>query len=360
MAVDFDTFLEWAKDRFGAENIKLKSTPHGTEIMTHSFYAHRKNIDDNKFHLWMNPSGGKSKHPEKGSFRCWKTDAQGSLVNLVADWDCIPFDDAEELICGVPTLRALEQKVHEFFGSVDDTKQPVQTIIPAESRKIELPDWSFLISGMEPNNPWRQKAEQYLQDRKLPIDGLYVCTKDKEYGNRIIIPYRNWDDDITWFNARLISERKDVLRYMKCKAEGISQEDVLFMTEWPRSGTKVYIMEGELDALSMKQAGFVACAIGGKTISDVQMEMIRQYVPVLAFDTDDGKQDWGLQAMINVGNDLLERGFPYVGYVRPPRAYKDWNKLLVNRNVQTLHSYVTQFEKRYTEFTALQLRANRV
>ena len=69
MGVDFETFYDWCKDRFGEANLKVRHTAHGDEICTHSYFAERRGIPDNKFHLWMNPSGGKSKHPETGSYR---------------------------------------------------------------------------------------------------------------------------------------------------------------------------------------------------------------------------------------------------------------------------------------------------
>lgn len=346
MAVDFETFMEWATDRFGAENLKIKHTAHGTEIMTHSFYAHRKGIEDHKFHLWMNPSGGKSKHPEKGSFRCWKTDTMGSLVNLVADWDGISYEEAEEQICGITSLRALEQKVHEMFGHKEEMAEIAEKQAPPPKKLVELPPFTYEIKTMPKTHFMRLKAEAYLAHRKLGTDGLYVCCNG-DYKNRIVIPYLNWDGDLIWYNARLMSDKKDVLRYMKCKAEGLTQEDVLFMTDWPKAGTKIYIMEGELDALTMKLCGLVGCAVGGKFMSDTQVEMIRQYEPVLAFDADDS----GLEALISVGTTLLEKGFEKVSYVRPPVAYKDWNKLLVQKDAAIIRWYVQKYEKPFTPDT---------
>lgn len=359
MAVDFDNFLTWAKDRFGETNVKTKATAHGTEIMTHSFYAHQKGIEDTKFHLWMNPSGGKSKHPEKGSFRCWKTDAMGSLVSLVAEVDGVSFEEAEEMVCGATTLAALAQKVDEFF----DHKSLVEAIEekPAPRVTIELPPSTYLLDKLPHYDFFRKKAKSYLDSRKLPTDGLYVC-KEGDYKNRLVIPYFNYDGELIWYNARLLHDRKDSLRYMKCKADGvgITQEDVLYMTNWPRAGGKVYIMEGELDALSLKLCGFTACGIGGKSISDVQIEMLRMYEPVLAFDTDDGPTDWGLNAMIEVGMRMIEMGFDNVRYIRPPKVYKDWNKLLVKQNPTVIQNYIKKYEKPFTPDTPSILLANRI
>lgn len=346
MAVDLETFMEWANDRFGPENIKIKNTAHGTEVCTHSFYAHRKGIEDYKFHLWMNPTGGKSKHPEKGSFRCWKTDAMGSLVHLVAEVDGIPYEEAEEKICGLTSLRSLEQRVHALFGHKEEMAAVQAKEEPATPKVIELPDSTYEIEKMGQSHFMRIRARQYLASRKLPTDGLHVCIGG-DYKNRIIIPYYNWDGDLIWYNARLMSDKNDVLRYMKCKAEGLSQEDVLFMTEWPRAGSKIYIMEGEFDALTMKICGLVGCAVGGKFMSDTQIEMIRQYEPVLAFDADDS----GMEALINIGRTLLEKGFERVWYVRPPKAYKDWNKLLVQKDAEIIKWYVNKYQKPFTPDT---------
>jgi DNA primase len=360
MAVDQETFLNWAKNRFGEENIKIRHSAHGDEILTHSFYAHRNGIEDYTFNLWMNPSGGKAKNPEKGSFRCWKTDNKGSLVKLVADFDSMPYDEAEEFLCGATSLRRLEQRVHEFF----DHKEEIETAIPIDEPKkvLSLPDFTFLIDRLSPTHFIRAKARKYLSERKIPTDGLYVCTGG-DYKDRIIIPYYDAEADLIWYNGRLMQDKKGVIKYMKCKSDGlnVTQEDVLYMTSWPAPGSKIYLMEGEIDALSMKLCGFFACGLGGKSISDTQVQLLRPYVPVLAFDADQGfKKDSGLRAMIDVGTKLLESGFPKVFYVRPPKFYKDWNKLLVEKDEDTVRNYVSHHEKQFTEMTKSVLLSNNV
>jgi hypothetical protein len=349
--VDFDMFLEWAKDRFGESNLKIRNTSHGVEICAHSYFARRQGIDDHKFHLWMSPSGGKSKHPEYGSYRCWLTDSMGSLVSLVAHLDHIEFDEAEELISGCASLRALEQKVADFFGTTED-EPVVAPILPPEG--VPLPDYCFLIDGMSPGNRWKMRATNYLQDRKIPTDGLYVCTTDEKYGNRIIIPWRDQSGKITFWNGRTMSDHPKALRY--AKPEKASQENTLFMTSWPRPGTKVYIMEGEFDAISIALAGLVGCACGGKYLSDTQIELLRGYEHVLVFDADKS----GLLALMDVGNALLERGFTKISFVRPPKAYKDWNKMLQAHSPEVIRQYIQKFEKPYTTLTADFLRSKQL
>jgi hypothetical protein len=356
MAVDFDLFMEWAKGYFGESNLKIRNTSHGVEICTHSIWSDKKlGKVDTKFHLWMNPSGGKSEHPELGSYRCWLTDEMGSLVKLVSQLESMDWEEAEARITGGSSLRSLEQKVHEFFGHKETVeKMNAANLQPKVKPLVELPPSSFLITELG-NHFMGHRASSYLAARKIPIEGLYVCVAG-EYKNRIIIPYYNDKKELIYYNARLISDKKDVLRYMKCPTTVVDQKDVLFMTEWPSQGTKIYIEEGEFDAKSLQLSGMVGCACGGKFLSDNQIELIRKYVPVLAFDADDA----GFEAMIAIGKALLEKGFPQIRYVRPPKVFKDWNKFLVDRNASTVKAYIEKYEKPFTDSTPDLLMLNRL
>ena len=343
MSVDFDLFHEWCEGRFGAENIKVRHTAHGTEICAQSPWAEEKiGKSDRKYKLWMNPSGGK-KNIEGGAYRCWYTDRMGSLISLVADMDGVPYEEAEEQITGTSSLRTLEQRVHEFFGHYEEVQIPE---VIEEPDEMALPDFTFLIDKMSPNSHWRVRARRYLRERKIPTQGLYVCTENEKYGNRIIIPWYDQNERMYFWNARTMSPNPKVLRYTK--PEHGDQDNALYMTAWPEPGHKIYLMEGELDAISVSLADLVGCAVGGKFLTDAQIELIRGYTPVLAFDADEA----GRGALINVGTQLLEAGFPEIHYVRPPKIYKDWNKLLVERNIYTLSAYINKFQKRFNQMTA--------
>lgn len=349
-SINRDAFYQWCVDRFGEPNIRIYNSAHGEEICTHSFFVKQKlNEDDFGYHLWMCPSGGK-KNLAAGAYRCWKTDARGSLISLVAEYDNIPFEEAEEMICGISSLRALAERLDEFFEVKPE--QVIQNVSPIIV-PTELPDFSYLIDQMDNRSFWKIKSKRYLEARKIPTDGLYVCTGG-DFKDRIVIPYYDQNGKLIFYNARTMNSHPKVLRYMKQKHG--DQEKVLFMTSWPKPKSKVYVMEGELDALSLKVAGLVGCACGGKYLSEYQIEMLRNYEPVLAFDADKS----GLEALIQVGNALLERGFNKVGYIRPPTIYKDWNNLLQQRNAQTVKGYIERFEKPYIITTEDVLRSNQL
>lgn len=338
MAVDYDAFLAWAEEKFGPENIKFRKG----EICTHSFFAHDAGMDDWKYHLWMNPSGGKKLLPH-GAYRCWKTDAMGSLVSLVAMLDHIPFDEAEAMLCGESSLRALERKCHAFFGSKDDY---AEIEVPEIKKIVEFPEGTMFLKDMSPSGFKRIDAERYLKDRKIPSNKFALCLGDKDFENRIIIPYYDREGNLIFYNARTMSKSKKVMRYRKC--DGVEQDTVLYFPKWPKPGDRIYLMEGEFDAESVYVSDLFGCACGGKHISETQIEMLREFKVTLAFDADKA----GLSAMTGIGQQLLEKGFGDLKYVRPPKVYKDWNKLLQERNTFTVRAYIERFEKSYNASTA--------
>lgn len=348
MAIDYEVFYDWAKDRFGEENIRI----HKEEICTHSIFSQEVlGLDDHKFHLWMNPSGGK-KRIEPGAFRCWLTNKKGSLVGLVAKVDGISFEEAEELISDTVPLRTLERKVHEFFSGKSEVDL---TDLPVVAQDITFPDFTFKIAALSLNSLHRITATKYLAERKLPADGLYICVGG-DYKNRIIIPYFDREGKLIYYNARTLSKNQKVKRYMKPKEKHILQDNVLYFPEWPRRGARVYLTEGEFDALTLFLAGFPACACGGKYLSESQLEMLRGYNICLAFDADDP----GRESLLDVGSQLLEMGFSNTTYVRPPKVYKDWNKLLELRNIHIVKAFVERFEATFTKDTAAIFLAQRV
>lgn len=334
MGIDSDTFLKWATEHFGAENIRFR----GDEICTHSVFT-----DDHKFHLWMNPTGGK-KGLAGGAYRCWKTDRKGTLISLVAHIDNIPYDEAEERLTGTTSLRSLEKKLFEFFRNKDEENEVTEA--PTVINALELPPHTYLIDDLSSRNSYKARAVNYLNGRKIPTEGLFVCING-DYRNRIVIPYYDRDGDLIYYNARTMDSSPKVLRYMKPDSDVIKQNEILYLKSWPRPSTKVYITEGEFDALTLNICGLHGAACGGKFLSPAQIELLWPYTPVIATDGDKS----GRLALISIGNSLLSRGFKEVYYIQPPKNYKDWNGVLEKNAPESVKSYITKNEKAFTTWT---------
>lgn len=333
MSIDFDRFLDWAESRF--DNVTTK----GNEVLLNSIFC-----DDHKHHLWCSPSGGKKEIPN-GVYHCWKTDQKGSLVGLVMQVDRCSYEEAVETLDAVSNgnLADLERKVNEIFHK---KKEPEQE----EERKpsgLEMPSECFLFKDLPSSNGLLCAAEEYLKSRKISVEGLFLCTRGR-YRNRIIIPYYDRLGRLVYYNGRYVGDPGENLRYLGPPKElGVGKGDVIFVPEWSEK-KKIYITEGEFDAMSLHQCGFNAAALGGKSLSEKQIEMIKDYDPVLCLDADKA----GGQALPKMAHSLLSRGFKSISYVRPCAEYKDWNKLLVEKGEKILRHYVSSQERRYNDGVA--------
>ena len=327
MSIDFDKFLGWAESRFDDVSVR------GDEILLNSIFC-----DDRKRHMWCNPSGGKT-GCRSGVYHCWKSDRSGSLVGLVMLVDKCSYEEAVDIL-GAPSeggLEELERRVMEIFE-----KKPAQDSDEIQTKSLSLPENCYLLDELPSYNEVRKSALEYLASRMISPEGLFVCTRGR-YRNRILIPYYDPDGNLFYYNGRLIGSG-DGLRYLGPPKElGIGKGDVLFVPRWPSPGEKIYITEGEFDALTLRQAGFSSAALGGKNMSERQIEMIKKYSPVLCLDTDDA----GSKATYSIASQLMARGILNVRYVRPSVQYKDWNALLVAKGPKILSAYVNSKEKEY-------------
>ena len=338
MAIDFEKFLTWAESRFDTVIVK------GDEVRVDSIFT-----DDHKQHMWCNPYGGKN-HRENGVFRCWKTDRRGSLLTLVMLKDHCTYEEACEVLDASDlSLANLERAVDDFF----DEKYGIVREISPSLVGLKLPDYTFKIDEMSPGNLYRVQAEIYLFSRKLSSNGLMICTAG-DYKNRIVIPYYDQEGKLIYYNCRYIGTNSKVPKYLGPPKEcGVGKGDVLYFPKWPQSGERVYLAEGEFDAMSICVSELNGGAFGGKSMGEEQRLILQGYQPTLCLDNDPA----GKKALPELGEFLLGLSlFGTIKYVRPPTQYKDWNEMLSKAGTRLLQAYILRNEKIFDAWEGARLR----
>lgn len=325
MAIDFEIFSAWAENRFD------KIVKRGPEICINSIFAE----SDTKCHLWCNPSGGKNQRPY-GVYHCWKTDNKGSLVSLVMQVDKC---DRQTALKTLGISKTYGRPIEEMEEIIDE--EPFTWDITLLEKHLSLPPMTIKISQAPVF--WFNKAKSYLDSRKIPIDNLYICTGGK-YQGRIIIPYYSPNGNLIYFNGRSIVGSE--LRYRGPEKEcGVGKEDVLFFSKFPEKESKIYLCEGEFDAMSLTQAGLVGVACGGKNLSDKQATMLSNYKVCLALDTDEA----GTIALEKMYQKLVSicliNPTNRISKVQPPDKFKDWNQFLCEYNAKIVKSYIEETEE---------------
>lgn len=339
--IDYNQFLNWAESRFGDVVVK------GNEIKLNSIF-----VDDYKHHMWCSTTGGKNKRPN-GVFRCWKTNKVGSLVTLVRLVDKCTYEDAIETLGGDTIIGDLQQRIDQFYSQIQNEQKEIEVEVG-----LKLPENTFPILSLPESHIWRVESEFYLLNRNLSPENFLVCTAG-DYKNRIVIPYVDKDKNLIYFNSRLMFDNPKISKYMGPDKDcGIGKSEVIYMSGgvWPEKNEKVYLTEGEFDSEALFVCDFHGVAIGGKQIYDRQVEYIKDYIPVICVDTDKA----GDQALLEIGDKLISKGFEKIFYVRPPSSFKDWNEMLVKTSVNLIRAYIAKNEKIYDENTSIKLRINRL
>jgi hypothetical protein len=330
MSIDFDRFLDWVESRLGDAVVS------GDEIKVNSIFC-----EDRKRHLWCNPSGGKT-GSKSGVYHCWKSDKKGSLVGLVMIVDNCSYEQAVETLGAVSegSLEDLEKRVNDMFaGRAEEKQEPKGE--PAGS--LDMPPDCYLFDDLPSGHRLRSQAEEYLALRKIPTAGLMICTAGR-YRSRIMIPYRDRQGRLIYYNGRYIGDPGTNLRYLGPPKElGIGKGDVLYCRDWPSLGEKAYITEGEMDSISLDLCGLKSVALGGKNMTDAQVAMLVGTNPVLCLDADEA----GAEALPRIAQKLQKNKFKTIRYVRPSREYKDWNGLLVAKGPRILAEYIKSQERDY-------------
>lgn len=335
MPVDFDMFVDWAQKRFN--DIKIN----GKEIRINSVF-----VDDQKHHLWCNPEGGKRKI-NSGVYHCFKSEKKGTLIGLVMDVEkCNKYEAMQILGIKQANGRPIEGELEIEFG--DRIITPEELYESTKFKIISLPPQTMSIS-LAPEL-WYQKAKNYMNSRNLEIDGLYISLGGK-YAGRIIIPYYDEEGNLIYFNGRTITGSE--LRYRGPEKDiGVGKEDVLYFTRWPKALEKIYLCEGEFDAMSLFKIGLNAVACGGKNLSEKQAILLSKYKICMALDADEAGQS-AIVKMVNKLNSFSELGISdRITFVRPPSIVKDWNEFLIHHDTQIIRGYIDSnelsFESEYS------------
>lgn len=324
MSVEHELFVQWAEEHF--ENVQVS----GNEVKISDIWW--DGGVDTKNKCWVNT--------EKGCFRAFKSETTGNIFELVMKVEGCSWDEAKEKL-GAATLKNLEKKVEDFLFK--NKKKPKTE----KAKGLDLPDKTFLIRTLLPENPFRLKAEKYLKERKLDLGNLMICTSGR-YSNRIIIPYYSSEGELVFFNGRDISGKSNI-KYLGAseKEFGVKKSDVLWMSAWPEEGSKVYLTEGEFDAMTLSKSGFYAAACGGKTLNDKQVGLLRPYHVIVCFDSDKAGE-YGFRTVIS--DYLIKKGIRNVGFVRPPLGYKDWNEVLQASNEKVVKAYIQKSEEQTNDY----------
>ena len=289
------------------ENIKGGRTQSGgRELVCPSLFYE----DDWKRHMSINL--------DTGLWQCFKSGEKGNFFKLVM------------LVrgCSYGTARNL-------FGKfcIDNGQLPFDQELTIHKPEMgQVDDSEFEV--IQPDTA----AADYVLSRGLNPADFLVCHKGK-FAGRLIIPYKD-DMGMFYFNARALGDQFP--KYLNPPQEaGVKASHVLL--PYDETVDTLYITEGAIDALTLKQCGVEATCTNGSSPSHIQGRYLKEFRGklVVAYDNDEAGRE-GVSRFEKMRKRLC---MAEISYVYPPAPYKDWNSFYVEKGGPAVKQALLSYHK---------------
>ena len=253
-------------------------------------------------------ASGKSFHvtPDKNSWWCWGCRIGGNAVKFIMDYERVDYPTALEIIASESRITVqYDNTGHTTGGKPQVARQDILSVLDQ------------VCSHYESNlrKPQNAKALEYIKSRGfseetlkkyrigyamgasvltigIPQDSLVaagVIKVSETTGNRydplegrIIIPIYDNAKHPVGFTGRLIGKADDRPKYLNTADTAVFKKGrTLFgwyaaqkMIRSAFGSKKIYLIEGQLKAIAMCEAGYPAIAAGGTGFTDQQAALI--------------------------------------------------------------------------------------
>ena len=283
---------------------------------------------------------------KQGKWHCFKCNFTGDIYDIA---DIVyhrepgeSFKEANK--AGMTNKTYYTQKTEKaeteaYRAAVQDMRSEEKKQQAEETIKAYMAACAANMNGSE--------GQTYLKGRGFDVDFIEACgmgwDKDRK---AVMIPYPGE----SYYTLRSIKPDANP-KYYKPKADEAGPEPI-FNGE-ALTGKTVFIMEGQLDALSIMQAGGLAVAIGGggqRKIEDYKGPLPENVIIVA--DNDDAGDETAKRI-----REAFKKHNKAADIVHPPKGYKDANELLA-KNENTLKTLVKGFT--WVEYEGMAKAAGRV
>jgi len=274
----------------------------GDDIMVPSIFTEK---EDRKLKLGINS--------RTGIYHCFKTGERGNFVRLYSKIEKIPYYLAE--------IKLLVKNLDNFNLEVLKNKPNTSPFLENVSISSFIP---VTLHSHDSKDQLVLDAWTYLYKRKLFNltdfeSTIYYVSKDKDYNNRLIIPFKK-NGLIFFFQARALYNQHPKYLTVKSKNSMLKSTNILY----PFSMNEKYVLicEGPIDAISLQLEGINATSVMGCYTSEIQMETLKSFNGeiIVGFDNDSAGQK-GIKSFDTMRKKKRLQKF---NVCHPPEKFKDW------------------------------------
>lgn len=238
-------------------------------------------------------------------------------------------------------IREVSQLSHDdIWQEIRDGSYDYENITPTEAPEIvkvpSLPEDS--INLFDPNqveyykyDDRVQRAVQYLKSRRLYTainrpDAFYISLKDFVHKNRLIIPFKDADGQIIFYQSRKLFEWDELGNYIS-KSGG--DKSLAGFDKIDSSISSAFLFEGPIDGFFVKNGlGLGGINKGDTTFTSLQqsqMDSLWQHERIWVLDSQ-----WIDETAMTKTKNLIEMGERvFIWPEKLGRRFKDFNQMCV-------------------------------
>ena len=264
-----------------------------------------------KIHCPLHDDPKPSMHVWNDHFHCFECRAHGDLIALLAILDNHrPFDPKRD-------FKNILEKYHLQRPDIQQRVQPLQY------------QWRSFDEVLHYQNNARgnEMFRAYLRGRGVHRDTAQAFRLGQDEG-WLVIPVI-WNGRVYSLKRRNMVNNSPLPKYLATP----NSPPAIFNGDMLNDSPTIYMVEGELDCISMTQMGYpcVSLSAGATSFHPQWRELFSSREVVIVFDNDFAGYDAAI--------DIKDRFIPHARIAHVPRPYKDANEWLVHGGEGVIEDY---------------------
>ncbi|MDD2486976.1 MAG: DNA primase [Candidatus Gracilibacteria bacterium] len=325
------------------------------------------------FHSEKTPSFVVS--PAKNIAYCFSCHNGGGPVKFLSEIEKIPFSEAVHKLAkeaGIELKTDFYKERRDSSGDIFDIYKVVTEFYHADLYKSENSDkleylykrglsdetikkFKLGYSG-DPRGLFYKLTESGFKEKDILESGIFLSSSKDKFYSRIVFPIANYGGNVVAFTGRVLDN--SLPKYLNSPATKIfDKSSILFGLNLAKTeiGKKdfVIIVEGQMDTVSLHQAGFDnTVAISGTALTDEQIKILKRLTKNIffCFDNDNAGINATFSSIENTINQEVNIKIIDLGKNKDPdeivKSGQDFNDYVKN-SMSLVQFYIKQGEKKY-------------
>ncbi len=272
--------------------------------------------------------------PAKQIAYCFSTNQGGWPIQILMLLEKIEFREALQILA---KRAGIELKTDTIQNQASDEKailtklyQEVATFYKnalwwpewLEARKYIMQRWlseeTLKLWGIwysqEPREMWESMKKKGFSEKIMMESGIFISAYKDRFFGRLIFPIRNYRGDVIAFSWRTLKSGSEEAKYVNSPETPIfHKSNVLFGIDRAKQAItkakKVIIVEGQMDTVSLHQAGIENVVwISGTALTEEHIRLIRRLTDqiYLCLDRDEAGKLAILRSIENLKNESVD------------------------------------------------------